>query len=435
MLTVQPARLLLHLSGFCLLLAVGSLFSPVMQILWQVFGLFIIFLALLDWISLYRLPTPTLERKLAHSLPLGIWSPVKLSISTIPPLKLEIFDDYPTPAVVQDQPYQVFLPATKKLQIQYLFQPQLRGNMLFPGIHLRLYSPWRLWSQRRYQHLPQTVRIYPNFAAIRKYMKLAMENRLGQLGIRKQQRRGEGMEFHQMREYREGDSMRQIDWKTSVRQRKLISREYTDEREQQVVFLLDCSQRMRAKDDHLSHFDHCLNALLLVAYAALRQGDAPGLLTFSGATRWLPPRPGQDTINHLLNQLYDLQPSTNSGDYLQAAQSLLQRQKKRALVIILTNLRDEDNPTLLTALGLLRKKHVVLIASLREQILEATQEKPISSFQSALRYAALEEYLLRRRQAHQALNAQGALSIDVLPEQLPAALINHYLEIKRSQRL
>ena len=80
----------------------------------------------------------------------------------------------------------------------------------------------------------------------------------------------EGMEFHQLRDYRQDDAPKQIDWKASARVGRLISRDYQDERDQQIVFLLDCSARMRARDGDLSHFDHTLNALLLLAYVALR---------------------------------------------------------------------------------------------------------------------------------------------------------------------
>jgi uncharacterized protein (DUF58 family) len=103
------------------------------------------------------------------------------------------------------------------------------------------------------------------------------------LGAHLRRRRGEGTDFHQLRDYREGDSLRQIDWKAS-RARRLISRDYQDERNQQVMLLLDTGRRMlpasaRRRD---SHFDHVLNASLVLAYLALRQGDAVGLLRHGG---------------------------------------------------------------------------------------------------------------------------------------------------------
>jgi uncharacterized protein (DUF58 family) len=143
-------------------------------------------------------------------------------------------------------------------------------------------------ERRRARRSP---RVFPNFARIAHYTLLATDNRLSQIGILQRRRRGEGMEFQQLRDYRQDDAPRQIDWKASARVGRLISRDYQDERDQQIVFLLDCSARMRARDGDLSHFDHTLNALLLLAYVALRQGDAVGLATFGHpGPRVLPPR-------------------------------------------------------------------------------------------------------------------------------------------------
>lgn len=161
-----------------------------------------------------------------------------------------------------------------------------------------------------------------------------------------QRRRGDGQTFLQLREYRIGDSLRQIDWKATARMRKPIARDYQDERNQTVLFLLDCSRRMRAQDDDLSHFDHALNAMILLAYVALRQGDAVGVQSFGGEQRQLAPRSGPGRLTALINAVYDLQPTIDPPDYAEAAQLILKRQRKRALIVLLTNLRDEDQAEL-----------------------------------------------------------------------------------------
>ena len=152
----------------------------------------------------------------------------------------------------------------------------------------------------------QTVRIYPNFSVLTRFAILATDNRLSQIGMLQRRRRGEGLDFHQLREYREGDVQRQIDWKASARMPRLISREYQDERDQQVLLMLDCGRRMAARDDALSHFDHAVNAALLLAYVSLRQGDAVGLLTMSGETRWMAPRKLQDRPQMLMRSAPEL---------------------------------------------------------------------------------------------------------------------------------
>ena len=137
-----------------------------------------------------------------------------------------------------------------------------------------MFSVLGLWKKNIIQPLKSEVRNYPNFSSVMKYSLLATDQRLNQMGILKKRRRGEGLNFHQLREYRDGDSLRQIDWNATARTHKLISRDYQEERDQQIIFLVDCGRRMLAHDDQLSHFDHTLNAILLLSHVALRQGDA-----------------------------------------------------------------------------------------------------------------------------------------------------------------
>jgi uncharacterized protein (DUF58 family) len=293
-------------------------------------------------------------------------------------------------------------------------------------------SPQKLWWHDRKLALLSEVKVYPNFAAVAQYALLAVDNHLSHLGIMKKRRRGEGQDFHQLREYRQGDSLRQIDWKASARVRKPISREYQDERDQEIIFMLDCGHRMLAKDDALSHFDHTLNAILLVTYVALKQGDAVGLGTFAGTSRWLPAHKGMHNVQHMLNTLYDIQPTTQAPDYAQAATELLVRQKKRSLVILLSNLRDEDLDDLLPAVHLLRKRHLVLLASMREQAIDNALEQPLDTSEDVLKRAALEHYIKQRERSLERIRAAGIRCLDVSPPHLSVQLINQYLDIKRS---
>jgi uncharacterized protein (DUF58 family) len=277
--------------------------------------------------------------------------------------------------------------------------------------------------------------VFPNFAAVASYALLAIDNRLSQIGILQRRRRGEGLEFHQLREYRRGDSLRQVDWKATARSGKLISREYQDERDQQIFFLIDCGRRMNAQDDALSHFDHTLNAVLLLTYVAVRQGDAVGLLTMGGTPRFLAPRKSAGALNAVLNTVFDLQPTLRPTDYYRAALELMQRLRKRALVVIVSNLRDEDAATLNPALALLRSRHLVLFANLRERVIADTLARPVFELDDALAVSATADFLRAREAALRRVEARGGLTLDVEPERLAVALVNRYLDVKRGGRL
>jgi len=434
---MRPAPIAFLGLSLWLTLAFAATLRPPMTIYWQLGGVLFLLLALIDAWRVWRFPTIQIQRQVPGSLPLGVWSEVILRLHnpTKVPRLIEVFDDYPVTCDLQGQPQRLTLPTKAGIETRYRIRPQQRGATQFGGVHFLHYSPWRFWKHYRFIKIETPIRVYPNFAAMTKYALLAAENRLGQLGIRKLQRRGEGLEFHQLREYRAGDVLRQIDWNATARHKNLISKEYQDERDQQIIFLIDCGRRMLAQDGPLSHFDHTLNAILLLSYVALRQGDALGLMTFSGEKRWLAPRKSMNTINRVLNTVYDLQPTTHASDYLNAATQLMQRLKKRALVVFISNLRDEDSDELLPALQLLRKKHLVLLASLQERILNEVLEQPVENFEDALRHSATLNYINSRQQTHEQLKNHGIIYLDTEPEQLPVMMVNRYLEIKRSGRL
>ncbi len=394
-------------------------------------------LALLDALAARRMAVPEIEREVASSLPVGVKREVTLRLHNRGSRhsRGEIYDHHPLAVEARGLPQPFSVAPGQFTELRYGIIPVERGEILFPGVQLRLDSPLRLWHRDAKTATASNSHVYPNFAAVAKYVMLAMDNRLSQMGILKRRRRGEGQDFHQLREYRRGDSQRQIDWKATSRMRKLISREYQDERDQEVVFLVDCGHRMFTKDDALSHFDHTLNAVLLLSYVALRQGDAVGLGTFSGEQRWLRPAKGQGQLNNVLNTVYDLQPTTQAPDYSEAVTQFLLRQKKRSLVVVITNLRDEDSEDLLPALHLLKKRHLVLLASMQERALGDALEGSVEDFDDAVRVASTHRYLESRRRAFEDVQASGILALDVPPDQLSVSLVNRYLEIKRSGML
>jgi uncharacterized protein (DUF58 family) len=369
------------------------------------------------------------------SLALGRWGEVLLEIEHDfeQPLTVQIFDHVPEGLSFENLPLSVELQPGQHSQIGYRLRPLKRGHFTFEQCEISLPSPLGLWSGKRLINVVDNTRVYPDFARLYGGQLLAVDNWLSQLGVRQRQRRGLGLEFHQLREFREGDSLRQIDWKATARQRTPIAREYQDERDQQIIFMLDCGRRMRSQDGELAHFDHALNACLLLSYVALRQGDAVGLCTFAGdQQRYLAPVKGSGQLNVLLNTVYDLDSSQRPADYQAAASQLLARQKRRALVVLVTNLRDEDDEELLSAVKRMGKQHRVLVASLREEMLDTVRQTPVQTLDEALAYCGTVDYLNARSELHERLSAHGVPVLDARPSELGAELVTQYLSRKRA---
>ena len=404
---------------------------------WQIIGGAVFALAFWDAREYKKPPSLLIRRRVSTNLSLGVWHDVELWIrhDFSHPETIVLFDDYPQGAEILYLPQTILLLPNRVSKMSYRIRPSQRGNAKFQPVHVLLTSKLGLWQFKKFCGEPTDVKVFPNFSAIGHFRLLATDNRVSLVGIKRKQRRGEGLDFHQLREYRESDEIRQIDWKASARHRKLIAKEYQDERDQQVILVLDCGRRMRSKDDDLSHFDHALNAILLLAYVALRQGDAVGLLSFSGGKRWLAPQKGVASISTITHALYDLHTSTQASDYSSVAQQLMVLQRKRSLLIMLSNVHDENSDDLTAALKLLKRRHLVLLANLRESLLENVIDNPIENFAQALQYAGTFEYLVTRKKVQERFIRSGILCLDTTPKRLPIEIVNQYLDIKRTGRL
>ncbi|MBO9717269.1 MAG: DUF58 domain-containing protein [Pseudoxanthomonas sp.] len=389
-------------------------------------------LALLDALWLRRRPTPEVQRQLPDALPVGHRREVELRIVATRRQRLDVFDLHPVGWPVEGLPRTVRVKPGEATSLRYRLTAAARGLAGFPGTQLRLHSPLRLWTQSRIAGTPRQVRVYPDFAPLARLALLSAEQASRLVGAHVRRRRGEGTDFQQMREYRVGDSLRRIDWKATARARKLVSREYQEERNQQLLLVVDTGRRMLASEGGLSHFDHALNAALVVAWLGLRQGDAVGLMAAGGAARWVPPRRGMGALDALLRASYDLQPEAVATDYLALAAELASRQPRRALVMLATNVRDEDSEELLAAVRLLQRRHLVCVASLREQVLDATLDATeVADLDAAVTLGATAHYLRQRAAANDALRRNGVMALDVAPADLPAALVERYLAVKR----
>lgn len=389
----------------------------------------------------WRLAAARMERKLPSAFAIGIERPVHLSIEIdgASDWQCELHDHVDASFQELGLPIRLRLTAGKRVETTYRLTPTRRGEVTFAPADLRVRSRFGLCELIERLGASEARRVYPDFAQVARYAWLAGDRRLQEIGIKTYHQRGEGTDFKQLAEYRPGDALRHIDWKATQRLGKPVVRQFQDERDQCILLLIDCGRRMRADDRQSglggAHFDQVLNAVMLLSYVALKQGDAVGALTFGtppGAGRMFAPRKGAHALNALMADFYGVQPTPTHSDYVAAAQDLLRRYSKRALVIVITNFRDEDGSELGQALRLLRSRHLVLLASLRERIVGELIAQPLASGDAALEVASAHLYEQARRDAFNRLAARDALMVDAEPERLGVELVNRYHAVKRA---
>ena len=393
-------------------------------------------------LGLWKRANVTVERRLPAALAIGVSTELKLALVNSGTLawQLQVFDELDPLFDFEGLPRTLDLAPQSHTDFSFRATARQRGVVQVGRTQLLIRSRFGLFEFRKTLGEAHKLRVYPNFAALARYAWLSGDKRLAQIGIKSYIQRGQGTDFRQLAEYQRGDALRHLDVKASLRQRKPIVREFQDERNQCVMFLLDCGRRMRADEQsvntgEMSHFDDALDAMMLLAYVALSEGDEVGAMTFgcdASARRDSAPRKGLGSLNVLMNKMHDVQPGSDHSDYLAAAEELSRRLRRRSLVIILTNFRDEDSPELQPALRLLRRRHLVLLASLRETALGRIAAQPIQRADDAVAVASAHLMSQARHDAFARVVDHDKLSIDVEPRMLAASLVNRYHEVKRA---
>jgi uncharacterized protein (DUF58 family) len=431
---LRPTKWLIGLLMLWTLLGVAaSLWSPA-EAWWELFGYGLAVVAVFDAILIFLIKPPKIERTLPGRMAVGVESEGRLRVVNLSKrhLHFTLFDGVPARSECEVMPWSGWVKGGEYLDLNYPITLNERGDATFGQTDLALTSLLGLWARRYRLGESSQVKVYPNYQPVLSYALLAMAHRQEHSGIVRKNRAGLSRDFHQLRDYQMGDSLSQIDWKASSKRQTMISRDFQEQLDQSVILMLDCGRRMRTLDGELSQFDHCLNSMLLLSYIALRQGDQVGVLSFGGTDRWLPPVKGGHAMTTILNHLYDYETSPFPSDFSEAAERLLRHQRRRSMVVVMTNLRGEDSEELREPLRKLRQKHIVVLASLRESGIDEMVDREVVSLDDALGYLAAQDYAAERDRALATLTADGIVTIDETVQKFPVALANRYLDTRQN---
>jgi uncharacterized protein (DUF58 family) len=308
-----------------------------------------------------------------------------------------------------------------------------RGDAALGDIALRVRTPLGLVARTLAYAPDDHVLVAPSLAGVRRFRWLAVHQRLAMAGVRDTRRRGEGRTFASLRDYVVGDDPRHIDWKASARRGRPITREYTIEQSQTVYMLIDAGRSMTQIAGAYSRFEYALSSALVLADVASTAGDRVGAMVFDDELRALvPAQRGRAALQALRAALIPVQPSLVEPDYSSAFRALAARQRKRALLVMLTDVIDARAARAL--LGHLTRgasRHLALVVALRnESLVNAARLPEMAGVRPLYTSAAAEELLAERAAALQRMRDAGVVVLDVAPDAMAAAVVNQYLELK-----
>ena len=409
---------------------------PALRYVVLAYDLLLVSVAILDLIVSRRaLADLLVKREFSKRFAIGEPTKVSIMIDNASPhsVYLRIKDEYPPELdLVESRDAEFRIEGVSGAEFYYQLTPPKRGKYEFGRTAVRVLSKFGLvWCQSELG-TPQVVKVYPNMRRAREMELKALGARSFLAIQRRAVRRGEGREFESMRDYVRGDELRHISWTATARRHKLTTRQYQIERDQTVIIALDAGRLMTGRIGNESKFETAIHASLALMSACARAGDNCGLVVFGRRVRkYLPPRRGVEHIDAVLEALHDLEPELIEPSYARAFQFIASSSKKRAFVVILTDLVDKDSSSeLINSLRLLRPRHLPLVATIGDRDLSAAVSKLPRDIKEVFTQSAAEEIIHQRESALRLVETLGGLALDVTAQTLAPKLLETYLRVK-----
>lgn len=380
-----------------------------------------------------------IERTLPAVLTIGQRAEISWRVTNPTNLRLRVsFADELAPSLrAATRRVTVGVPPRGAATVRAPLQPSRRGRFVPSEIVVRVEGPLGLVARQRSRQVPALLRVHPPFRSKDEAELRINRARLLEVGLRSAQGRGGGTEFESLREYSTDDEFRRIDWAATARAGKPIVRTYRAERNQSVAVLLDSGRVMAGRVDGVPRLEHAMDAALLLATVATRLGDRFGLLVFDAAVRTaLAPSKARSHVGRVTDALFDLEPELVETDYSGAFAAAVVRFRRRALLVLLTELNEQAaEEYLVPALPLIARQHVIVLGAVRDPEVERWATEPASGTDAAYRRAAAIAALEERRRLAARLRSFGVTVVDAAPGTLAPALADAYLRLKATGRL
>lgn len=447
-----------------------------------------------------RLPAPgQLRVRRTCGGPLGLETPerVTLEVTNHGAVPIEaVVVDYVAPTLRADlaEGQASIAAAGGEARVEYDVMPRERGDQAMGVALVRYRSPWALATRWATFTLTQTVRVYPNLRDAQRHALFLVRSRQTALEKRRARERGAGRDFESLREYQDGDELRDICWTASARRAKLVTKRYQPERSQAVWILVDAGRLLRARVEHeiatavpglavvaearamrgspvgastrsrgsanastspspaafrggapslpdrgasLSKLDFGVNSALALAQVALASGDRVGLLAYGRRPQQrVAPSRGAAHLRTLVEALAAVRAEAVEADHTAAASVVLSLQRQRALIVWITEVAETAGlPEVIESSQRMVPRHLVLLAVTRQPELSALAAARPATDADMYRVMAAQHTLERREGLLHGLRQRGVLTMELTPGELSAALVDRYLSIKARNAL
>lgn len=423
-----------------LLAAIPALLLPMWA--WPALVASEVLVALLVVLDVLAAPAPTslrVRRRAANVLRLGSRAEIVLSVHNPERRRVEVGIHDASPPSMGRAPrrHRAWIEPGSWADLPADVLPTRRGQFRLGPLTVRTGGPLRLGGRQSTLPVSQSARVYPALRGRAAVELRVRKSRLLQSGVRSSAVRGGGSDFDGLREYLPDDEFRRINWRATARSPKAIVNQFREEQSQQVMLLLDASRAMAAQVQGVSRFEHAFDAAVAIAELSSRVGDHVGVVAFGQEVRaQLDPRGNRGQPHRIVDLLFGLEPLLDAPNYREAFAALLRRHRRRALMILFTDLAEPSVlEPLREAIPVLLARHLVMIVAVRDPEVESLAAALPSSSGEAYDKASAAGFLAWRDSAADGLRRLGATTFDLHPGELAGRVADEYLRIKALGRL
>lgn len=312
--------------------------------------------------------------------------------------------------------------------------PTRRGLRNLGPSYLFWASPLRLWRRALRVEHARELPVMPE-DTLPPRSGLHPKRTRAELGLRPRRPRGEGTDFESLRDYTLDDEPRKIDWRASARVGRPVVRNHHVERSHTLLVAVDCGRLMSARVAGQSKLDHALSAALSLVRASRSSGDRVGFAAFDRELRaWVGPAPPHRAVAPIVEATLPLEPRSDEPSYRALSAVLRERQRKRALVVVLTDFVEGGaSVELETQLTILAKRHCVVLVGLRDPLL-GSLERPAPHLDSSELYRrlVLQDLEVARKKTLARIAKLGVHTLDLDPAAVTLPLLDRYLAIREA---
>ena len=431
----RPTARLVRLLVAVLALYIASLYwAPLLPL-----GAGLTILFLLAWLldGLLALAPSRMRAWREHSPIISQGHPLSVALHFTAPAKrgarLRVIEDHPEVFKGADFPMRARVRSAHTITLRYDLLTYERGHYVLGPLWLRSFGPLGLAFKQAVLDVRTELKVYPHVAELSRGDP-AIARAMGlETGEHRSRRHYEGSEFTSLREYSPGDDFRLISWKHTAHRGKLILREFEPERRQNVVLMLDLGRMMTNRIGEYTRLDYAVNTCVRLAHVCLEKGDRVGVLGFGQDVRaWLPPKSGHSHLPRVISELADLRAEPFESDYVRAFASFSQKNKRRTLVVLFTEILDpESSQVLLGRIRSIVPQHVPICVTIQDSDLLAAAEAAPESIRDVYRRVIAAELLEEKRKTLGILARSGSQVVHVPAHQMGPATLQRYLEIKK----